>query len=102
MNLRKFIAADMRDALAQIKRDLGPDAMIIATRPIRRGLLGQGVEVTAAVEIDEAPSKSATPPTATTPAQMSDAELERIMAPLRSELRSLKSHLRSLGTHDDM
>src|ERR1700742_2556996 len=100
MKLRKFVADDMKDALAQIKRDLGPDAMIVATRPVRRGLLGSGVEVTAAVDVDDAASNAATLPAAVATGGVSEAELERIMAPFRSELRSLRSHLRSMPTGD--
>jgi flagellar biosynthesis protein FlhF len=100
MKLRKFVADDMKDALTQIKRDLGPDAMIVATRPVRRGLLGQGVEVTAAVDVDEAASKAPTPLSLVPKPSVSEADLERIMAPVRSELRSLRSHLRSLPQND--
>jgi flagellar biosynthesis protein FlhF len=95
MRIRKFVAADMKDALAQIKRDLGADAMIVATRPVRRGLLGQGVEVTAAVDIDDpAPAAPTAPRPALAPAAITDADVERILGPLRSELRTLRSYLR--------
>lgn len=100
MKLRKFVADDMKDAVAQIKRELGADAMIVATRPVRRGLLAQGVEVTAAVDVDDLASNSATLPSAATTAGMTEADLERFMAPLRSELRSLRSQLRGLPTGD--
>lgn len=100
MRLRKFVADDMKDAVAQIKRDLGADAMIVATRPIRRGLLGTGVEVTAAVDVDDPASNAATLPSAATTATVSEADLERIVAPLRSELRSLRSQLRHLPQAD--
>jgi flagellar biosynthesis protein FlhF len=117
MRIRKFEGADMREALALVKREFGPDAMVVATRQIRRGLMGTGVEVTAAVEDDGA----ASPPAAAygpTPAfvaagagaadaprahagapgaVLSDGDVERIMAPLRSELRSLRSLVRGLG-----
>jgi flagellar biosynthesis protein FlhF len=100
MRIRKFIAADMKDALAEIKRELGNDALIVAVHPVRRGLVGNGVEVTAAVDLDESPSN---PPTAAPePARaLSDADLERLMAPLRSELRSLRGHLRALEPRPD-
>jgi flagellar biosynthesis protein FlhF len=118
MRIRKFVAADMKDALAEIKRDLGPEALIISARPVRRGLLGNGVEVTAAVDIDDQASSGptqdgpvamsamsgmsalasmATPaPVHAHAAGLSDSDLERIMAPLRTELRSLRSQLRSM------
>ncbi len=115
MKLRKYQAATMKEAVAQVKADLGPTAMIVATRQVRRGFLGTGVEVTAAIEAAEpevedlllppleerstvAPSPSSTPPT---PAALSDADVERIMAPLRSELRALKVQLRGAPSKDD-
>jgi flagellar biosynthesis protein FlhF len=131
MRIRKFVAADMKDALAQIKRDLGSDALIVAARPIKRGLVGNGVEVTAAVDIDEGAPTQPTPlvshsaalsafqamsgPATTTrdlaqhphhpgpTRSLTDSDLERIMAPLRSELRSLRSQLRAIEprNHDD-
>ncbi len=52
MQLKTFRASTMADALAQLKRDLGPDAIIIHTRSFRVGsVLGLGgrnvVEITA-------------------------------------------------------
>jgi flagellar biosynthesis protein FlhF len=176
MKLRKFQADTMKEAVAMVKATLGPDAMIVATRPIRRGFLGSGVEVTAALdtvdpELSELPMvpirstpTAPAPRTASSPAlgpptpfgtaayaahasspgtsgyggasphpsfaahtrdltlpsslpapaasppapapspvtQLSDADVERIMAPLRSELRQLKTQVRSsLATRDD-
>jgi flagellar biosynthesis protein FlhF len=105
MRIRKFEAASMREALSQVKKELGADAMVVATRPIRRGLLGSGVEVTAALDDPEppvapgsgvaaygaAPAKSG----AGAGGALSEADIERIMAPLRSELRSLRSLVRA-------
>ncbi len=48
MRLRRFVAASSREALAQVKAALGPDAVILATRPRAEG----GVEITAAVDLD--------------------------------------------------
>jgi flagellar biosynthesis protein FlhF len=108
MRLRKFQAATMRDAIAEVKRELGADAMIVATRQISRGLRGPGVEVTAAID-SEGPAAEPTPqPVApdvgggTGPARahgraLEEADVERILLPLRSELRSLRSALRASG-----
>ena len=131
MRIRKFVAADMKDALAQIKRDLGADALIVAARPIKRGLVGNGVEVTAAVDIDDGAPAAATPVVSHSAAMsafaaamgtntsqasrelpqhphhpapsrsLTDSDLERIMAPLRSELRSLRSQLRAIEPRND-
>ncbi len=49
MRVKKFSAKTMKDALKMIKEELGPEAVILAARDVKRGT-GQGeVEVTAAV-----------------------------------------------------
>lgn len=55
MIIKKYVAKDMNDAMGQIKLDLGPEAVIIAKRKIRKpGVLGvfssKILEVTAAKE----------------------------------------------------
>ncbi|MFN3282607.1 MAG: flagellar biosynthesis protein FlhF, partial [Pseudothermotoga sp.] len=55
MKVKKYIVNDIKEALEQIKRDLGEDAVILSTRSIRRGgFLGIGakryLEVTAVCE----------------------------------------------------
>lgn len=126
MKIRKFVAANMREAVAQVKRELGDEAMIVATKQVRRGLLGTGVEVTAAIDNEEpapapsqtspqvqpqvpSPSQRATrmPAWVTEPrttasdslsigAGLTDADVERVMSPIRSELRSLRTLIRPL------
>lgn len=93
MRLRKFQADSMKEAVAQVKAELGPDAMIVSTRPIRRGLMGSGVEVTAAVDADEGPTEA--PQITEKPASLNELDLERLLAPVRSEIRSLKAQLRA-------
>jgi flagellar biosynthesis protein FlhF len=121
MRIRKFEAPDMREALALVKRELGPDAMVIATRQLKKGLIGGGsVEVTAAVDEPETPAGGPSGPgpssygpsgraaqaSAPLAASLSEADVERIMAPLRSELRSLRTMMRALsepsGRQDDV
>ena len=46
MKIKQYLGTDMRDALRQIRAELGPDAVILSTRP-----LGNGVEVSAAVDV---------------------------------------------------
>ena len=48
MNIRRFVAHDMREALASIRTDLGPDAVMLSSRK-----LPNGVEVIAAVDYDD-------------------------------------------------
>jgi flagellar biosynthesis protein FlhF len=57
MRIKKYVAKSMRDALAQIKEDLGEEAVILKTRKIPKNVFAIGdkneVEVTAAID-DEA------------------------------------------------
>ena len=48
MNIRRFVAADMREALAAIRAELGADAVMLSTRKVPTG-----VEVIAAIDYDE-------------------------------------------------
>jgi flagellar biosynthesis protein FlhF len=48
MNIRRFVAADMREALSAIRADLGADAVMLSSRK-----LASGVEVIAAIDYDD-------------------------------------------------
>jgi flagellar biosynthesis protein FlhF len=48
MNIRRFVAPDMREALAAIRAELGADAVMLSTRK-----LSTGVEVIAAIDYDD-------------------------------------------------
>lgn len=56
MKLKTYVARDLKEALAQVKKDLGPEAVILSTQsqPSSHGASGwgsrRGVEVTAAVD----------------------------------------------------
>ena len=50
MRLRRFTGATSQAALAAVKAALGPEAVILATRPLAEG----GVEITAAVDLEAA------------------------------------------------
>lgn len=56
MQVKVFEAEDMRSALEKVKKDLGPDALILSTRSAPKGRFGSrgkgGIEVTAAVDKD--------------------------------------------------
>ncbi len=71
MQIRRFFARDMRSALADVSRELGPDAAILSSRRI-----ADGVELLAAVDYDPsvltaAPARPAEPdvPPAVEPAR---------------------------------
>jgi flagellar biosynthesis protein FlhF len=55
MRLRRFTGQSPREALALVKATLGPEAVILATRP----LAGGGVEITAAVDVDHLTASNA-------------------------------------------
>lgn len=56
MKIKKYTADTVREALLQVKDDLGADAIILKTREIK-GILGQNkVEVTAALDDDSMPA----------------------------------------------
>lgn len=48
MNIRRFVANDMREALGAIRADLGADAVMLSSRK-----LAEGVEVIAAIDYDD-------------------------------------------------
>ncbi len=48
MNIRRYVANDMREALSSIRTDLGPDAVMLSSRKLENG-----VEVIAAVDYDD-------------------------------------------------
>jgi len=101
MRVLKFEGATMRDAIAKVKAELGDQAVIISTRQVRRGLLGTAVEISAAIDTDDrdTPVFAAAPPPplpVQNPAH-TEQEVEKQLAPLRSELRSLRALVRNAG-----
>ncbi|HEY9130599.1 MAG TPA: flagellar biosynthesis protein FlhF [Dyella sp.] len=49
MKIKRFVAADMRQAMREVREEQGPDAVILSTRR-----LDEGIEIIAAVDYDEA------------------------------------------------
>lgn len=108
MRVMKFEGATMRDAIARVKAELGDQAVIISTRQVRRGLLGHAVEISAAVDTDDAAREPTLtgpttggplPPAPPAPARPSEQDFEKAFAPLRSEMRSLRAMVRAAGDH---
>jgi flagellar biosynthesis protein FlhF len=92
MKVKKFEGATMRDAIAKVKAELGDQAVIISTREVRRGLLGTGVEISAAIDdAVDAPAPMAPP----IQRRREDTDVEKLIAPLRTELRSLRALVRT-------
>lgn len=110
MQVKIFEADDMKTALQQVKEALGPDALILSTRTVRRGGLGLGksrLEVTAAVEARE-PKKDPVPAPAPPASAFSSAVADdisyadiwkkrRVIDPLEEELEGIKGQLTSLN-----
>ncbi len=72
MQTKTFRAPSMKDAIALVKTDLGPDAVILTTRSVRshKGLLGRiEVEITAGLDPNRATATKVAPPAANLPAK---------------------------------
>ena len=78
MRLKLYRAPVMADAMARIRAELGEDALILATRRV-----GDGVEVTAALEPDEAPLL---PPGPQDPARLAALEFHAVPRSLHAAL----------------
>src|SRR6188768_1631208 len=57
MRIQRYIAKDMRSALAQVREALGPDAVILSS-----GRIGDEVEVVAAIDMEVARAVETAPP----------------------------------------
>ena len=79
MRLRRFTAPTPREALARVKSALGPEAVILATKPLAEG----GVEITAAVDLDPL---------------LGEAEAAAAVHPAQAELAGLRRELAALAT----
>ncbi len=82
MRLKLYRARGMADAMAKVRAELGEDALILATRRV-----GEGVEITAATEPDEA-APPLTPPLAPPDAaRLAALEFHAVPANLREPLQ---------------
>ncbi|MFP4163363.1 MAG: flagellar biosynthesis protein FlhF [Chitinispirillaceae bacterium] len=66
MRIKKYVAKSMREALLQIKEELGEDAIILKTRKIQKKMFGLAgpdeIEVTAAIDDEAALKNTSFPP----------------------------------------
>ena len=108
MKVMKFEGSNMREAVAKVKAELGDQAVIVSTRQIRRGLLGTACEISAAIDDDDdevhqgptrgfaAYQQNERAQTQSTPPSLGqELELERVISPLRGELKSLRALVRA-------
>jgi flagellar biosynthesis protein FlhF len=103
MKVMKFEGANMREAVAKVKAELGDQAVIVSTRQIRRGLLGTACEISAAIDDDDDDDRSGPTrgfaayqqnnerPQTTPPPLNQELDIERAIGPLRGELQSLRT-----------
>jgi len=97
MKIRKYITSDMKEGLARIKLDLGPDAIILRSRRVRRkGLRGfispKQLEIVAAVDPNqEDAAKNGV-------MLKKVAEKEKQIATMAEELEALKSTVSELSS----
>jgi flagellar biosynthesis protein FlhF len=116
MHLKRYEVTDMGEAITQIKRDLGPDAIILSTRtlPKRRGLFGLGgkplLEVIAAIDPQSGQDGTTavagtlrraayvpSPPSPLTPREpLSQDTSTGEMEALRKELRAMREELQAI------
>jgi len=104
MKIRRFVAADIRDAMRQVREALGPDAVILETQRVP-----EGIELSAAMDYDpEAWSPPAAPAPPAPVATAAPAPAPAFVAAAREqfapppppaddrELRALRSEVRTL------
>lgn len=74
MKIKRFVAADMRQAMREVREEQGPEAVILSTRRME-----DGIEVIAAIDYDEAlmreASRHGAPAEGTTPVEKKDEAL---------------------------
>jgi flagellar biosynthesis protein FlhF len=99
MKIKQYLGLDMRDALRQVRAELGADAVILSTRR-----LGQGVEVSAASDAEAQPPQ---PPAAQSaalagaaPGGVSAAEQLSMSEELRTLRQLLERQLAALAWND--
>lgn len=100
MHIKRFVAATLEEAVAQVKEELGPDALVLSTRRVRRdaglfGWLGRPmVELVAAVDREHRrPSAPAPAPVEAHPSWQPLVLTQALLDPLEAELRALRRDL---------
>jgi flagellar biosynthesis protein FlhF len=110
MHVKRFEGVDMQEVLRLVKHELGPNAVILSTRQIKKGRGAFGmfgrpmVEVTAAVDRDEDSSPAVRvalgrggAPTVPTPAASRETlDLVRALDPLQRDIDQVKELLQQL------
>lgn len=89
MKLKRFVAADTRSAMQQIKATFGPDAVILSSNRV-----DGGIEIVAAVDYDESIlSTQAAVATAEPPTQVEKHPVPTPLDDMRQEIQTLRGML---------
>lgn len=111
MQVKRFEGADIHEVLRLVKYEMGPNAVILSTRHIKRGkgafgMFGRpAVEVTAAIDREETQQESPVQPAeklqpAITPTDMrgwNSAQLTQALDPLHQDMDQLKEIVQQLA-----
>ena len=99
MKIKHYRAADMRQALRQVREAQGPDAVILSSRR-----LANGVEVVAAVDYDvDMPDASIAEEAARTESRIPTAADYAALAPRKAAVKSLatcRARSKSCGSNE--
>ena len=82
MRLKTFSAPTMKECIAQVRAELGPDAVIVSTLQSRAA----GVRITAAVEQADSPPPASAKPVFNPPFKQDNAQFERVVEAVRCTL----------------
>lgn len=103
MHIKRFEAPTLTAAIAKVKAELGPDALVLSHRSVRRdggrfGWFGKPVvEVIAALDREPLPASRATPPD---PSWKGLSLTKSLVDPLEAEVRSLRRCFEALREGD--
>ncbi len=83
MNIKRFKAKDIKDAVALVKTQLGENAVILSTRKVP-----DGIEVLAAKDVDiKLPTPNSQPPTPNSPSSIKD--IENHLVEMKKDMRNI-------------
>src|SRR5699024_2975776 len=105
MKVKKYVAPTMPEVMSKIRKELGPDAVILNSKEIKRGgFFGffekRNIEVVAVLDTEPIIPKS-TGETQTSSTNLLKAEENNIHTDVLQEIKHLKKHDRTPGIPDD-
>lgn len=93
MKMKRFIAKDMREALAKVREAFGPDAVIMSNTKTK-----DGVELVAAIDFDESVIKDNAAPYEQAPSRRQKAPIQLVedhdVARLETQITEIKAMMR--------